>query len=177
MKETQLCKTRFAPSPTGRLHLGNARTALFNWLYARNQKGSFLLRIEDTDLSRSKEEYIQALAEDLHWLGIVWEEGEGVDGPCAPYRQSLRTAIYESYLQQLGDRAYPCFCTSEMLELDRRLARAQGKPPRYSGRCAHLSQAEVKDKIAQGLPYTLRFRVPEGQTVVFTDLVRGEQRY
>jgi glutamyl-tRNA synthetase len=177
MKETQLCKTRFAPSPTGRLHLGNARTALFNWLYAHNQKGSFLLRIEDTDLSRSKEEYIQALVEDLHWLGLVWEEGEGIGGPYAPYRQSLRTAIYENYLQQLGDRAYPCFCTSEMLELDRRLARAQGKPPRYSGRCAHLSKAEVEDKIAQGLPYTLRFRVPEGQTVVFTDLVRGEQRY
>lgn len=177
MDETRLCKTRFAPSPTGRLHLGNARTALFNWLYAHHENGVFLLRIEDTDLLRSQEDHIHALDEDLRWLGLFWDEGDGVGGPLAPYRQSLRTSIYADYLKKLGENVYPCFCTAEMLELDRRLLRSQGKPPRYSGRCARLSRDEAQAKIAKGLPYTLRFRVPEGQSVEFTDLIRGLQRY
>lgn len=164
--------TRFAPSPTGYLHLGNARTALFNFLFARREGGRFLLRIEDTDRERSREDYVQALVEDLRWLGLDWE----ADGMC---RQSERGALYADYYVRLAEqgRTYPCFCTREELALSRKASLAAGRPPRYSGKCARLSEAQVQERLARGEQPTLRFRVPVGAEVVFDDLVRGEQRF
>ena len=172
-------RTRFAPSPTGLLHLGNLRTALFNALLARRDAGDFVLRIEDTDVERSDSVYVQSLCEDLRWLGLSWQEGPEVGGIHHPYAQSARQAIYDAYFDQLegADRAYPCFCTERELELSRRAQRAAGKAPRYAGTCAHLSGDERETRRARGLRPTLRFRVPRGRTVVFDDLVRGTQRF
>lgn len=168
-------KTRFAPSPTGLIHFGNVRTALFNVLLAKKMGGHFLLRIEDTDVERSREEYIQALQADLRWLGLDWQEGEAVGGAAAPYRQSRRTDAYETYLTQLRTqgRVYPCFCSAVELEVSRKVQAASGKPPRYSGKCAHLKAEEVAQKQAEGLPYTLRFSMPKNSTLDFVDVVRG----
>lgn len=164
-------KTRFAPSPTGHIHLGNARTALFCALLARRDGGVFLLRIEDTDAERSRAEYTEALMEDLRWLGTPWQEG--------PYFQSGRDTVYRQYYDALVAQglAYPCFCTPAQLEISRKAQRAAGRPPRYSGKCAHLSAAEVEARRAVGEQPTLRFRVPAGRTVEFDDLVRGPQRF
>ncbi len=172
-------KTRFAPSPTGYLHLGNVRTALFNALLARRQGGRFLLRIEDTDQERSRPEYVAALLEDLRWLGLDWQEGPEVGGPHAPYAQSARTAIYAQYYQRLEaqEQAYPCFCTPAELALSRKVQLAAGRPPRYTGVCARLSATERQQRQERGLQPTLRFRVPVGRLVEFTDLVRGSQRF
>ncbi|GAB6067749.1 glutamate--tRNA ligase [Methylothermus subterraneus] len=169
-----ITKTRFAPSPTGWIHLGNARTAVFNRLYGK----VFLLRIEDTDAERSRTEFVAAILEDLHWLGLAWEEGPRSAEP-NEYFQSQRTAIYEDYYARLeqDDLAYPCFCTPEELARSRRIQLSQGLPPKYSGKCAHLSREEIAQRLAQGLKPTLRFRVPPGQTVTFKDLIRGEQRF
>lgn len=164
-----MIKTRFAPSPTGYIHLGNMRTALFNALVAYHNKGVFLLRIEDTDLDRSEDVYIDALMQDLQWLGLSWQEG--------PERQSERLAIYDQYYQQLIEkkRAYPCFCSDEQLAMSRKALQRAGLPPRYDGRCARLSPEEVKLKEQQGLPSVLRFKIPEGTDIKFTDLVQGEK--
>lgn len=172
-------KTRFAPSPTGRLHLGNARTALFNALLARRLGGHFVLRIEDTDRSRSADEHVAGLMADLRWLGLDWQEGPGVGGPAQPYFQSRRTQRYQALFDILReqDLAYPCFCTERELALSRRAQLAAGQPPRYAGTCAHLSAGEVQRRLAQGLSPTLRFRVPAGASVAFDDLVRGRQRF
>ena len=172
-------KTRFAPSPTGLIHFGNVRTALFNVLLARKEGGAFLLRIEDTDAERSREAYIQALMEDLRWLGLDWREGEQVGGVAAPYRQSQRTAMYEKYMGELKsiDRVYPCFCSAVELEVSRKVQAASGKPPRYSGKCAHLKLDEIAKKEAEGLPYTLRFRMPKSEALTFDDVVRGAQKF
>ncbi len=172
-------KTRFAPSPTGLVHLGNARTALFNALFARGQGGIFLLRIEDTDAERSRGEYVDAVQEDLRWLGLDWQEGPGADGGLGPYIQSQRTELYNEYYQQLeaSGAAYPCFCTATELEISRKIQRASGKPPKYSGTCAHLQPSEIERKRAQGLQPTLRFRVQRQDKIDFTDLVRGAQAY
>src|ERR1700722_4280418 len=134
-------KTRFCPSPTGLLHLGNIRTALFNALLAKGQSGTFLLRIEDTDKARSEERFIDALQNDLHWLGLDWNEGPGCEGSAGPYRQSQRQSVYDRYYQQLQDQAlaYPCFCSEETLALARKVQRASGKPPRYPGTCRSLT--------------------------------------
>lgn len=166
-----MIKTRFCPSPTGYLHLGNVRTALFSALFARCNQGVFLLRIEDTDKLRSDELYTQALMSDLQWLQLPWEEG--------PYYQSERQSIYDQYYDQLinGNRAYPCFCTEEKLNLQRQLQQKSGKPPRYAGGCFQLSRKEVQEKIDAGLKPTLRFRMPEDEIITFVDLVRGEQRF
>ena len=176
---THTIKTRFAPSPTGYLHLGNIRTALFNVLLARQQAGRFVLRIEDTDRERSRPEYVAAVLEDLRWLGLDWSEGPEVDGPHAPYAQSERTAIYAEYYRRLDQagRIYPCFCTPAELALSRKAQRAAGKPPRYAGTCARLNEAERQARYARGLQPTLRFQVPAGQVVEFTDLIRGPQRF
>lgn len=165
--------TRFAPSPTGRMHLGNARTALFNELFARGRGGRFLLRIEDTDAARGDPEHEAALHRDLHWLGLVRK-----DDP-VPERQSQRRHLYEEHLAGLrgGGRVYPCFCTDEELKAARKAQVAAGKPPRYPGTCAGLDEPERRRRTEAGEPHTLRFRVPEGRTVVFEDLVRGEQRF
>ncbi len=172
-------KTRFAPSPTGYLHLGNVRTALFNALLARRWGGRFLLRIEDTDPERSRPEYVAALLEDLRWLGLDWREGPQIGGPHEPYAQSARGAIYAQYYQQLADskRAYPCFCTPAELALSRKAQLTVGRPPRYAGVCARLSEAERQARLERDPRPTLRFRVPAGRMVEFTDLVRGPQRF
>jgi len=172
-------KTRFAPSPTGSLHLGNVRTALFNALLARRWDGKFVLRIEDTDRERSRAEYIEALIDDLRWLGLDWQEGPEIGGPYAPYAQSERTIEYAEYYRRLevAGHVYPCFCTLTELALSRKAQWAAGKPPRYAGTCARLNEAERQARWERGLQPTLRFRVPAGRIVEFTDLVRGPQRF
>jgi glutamyl-tRNA synthetase len=172
-------KTRFAPSPTGRLHLGNARTALFNALLARGAGGVFLLRIEDTDPERSRPEYLAGLVEDLRWLGLDWQEGYLADGDAGPYRQSERAATYAGHFHRLEAEglAYPCFCTAERLRELRRQQLARGEPPRYDGSCAGLSPAQARARIDRGEAPVLRFRVPAGEGVVFEDAVRGPQRF
>lgn len=172
-------KTRFAPSPTGLIHFGNVRTALFNVLLAKKEQGTFLLRIEDTDEERSREEYITALQADLRWLGLDWQEGETRGGEAGPYRQSQRVALYERYLGQLAeqDKVYPCFCTALELEVSRKVQAASSKPPRYSGKCAHLKPDEVAAKHAAGLPATMRFRMPKAKVLTFDDVVRGPQKF
>ena len=172
-------KTRFAPSPTGLLHLGNVRTALFNALYARHGGGVFLLRIEDTDLERSRGEYILALKEDMHWLGLDWQEGPEADDTHGPYAQSQRSDIYQRYFAQMEDNslAYPCFCSQRELELSRKTQLASGRPPRYAGTCARLSAEDRQKRIDKGMQPTLRFRVDDGAVVRFDDLVRGPQAF
>ncbi|BAP55188.1 glutamyl-tRNA synthetase [Thioploca ingrica] len=176
---TPTIKTRFAPSPTGLIHLGNARTALFNALYAYRHQGTLLLRIEDTDLERSQTEYVQQLMTDLHWLDLNWHEGPQVGGDNGPYYQSERNEIYAHYyaLLEQQDAVYPCFCTPSELALARKLQRTAGQAPRYAGTCAYLSQAEIAAKLEQGLKPTLRFRVPRGQKIEFLDLVKGQQQF
>lgn len=177
--EDNTVKTRFAPSPTGALHLGNLRTALFSALLARRYAGRFVLRIEDTDRERYKPEAAEALMNDLRWIGLEWQEGPKVGGPGEPYYQYERSRIYAVYYHQLeqSGNAYPCFCSEAELEMGRRAQRAAGKPPRYPGTCARLSAQEVAHRRAEGRPETLRFRVPAGQEVVFVDGVHGEQRF
>jgi len=171
--------TRFAPSPTGELHLGNARTALFNLLLARHAGGRFVLRIEDTDAGRSSEAHTSALMSDLRWLGIDWNAGPDREDVRGPYRQSQRAALYVrdfTRLEELGV-AYPCFCTPLELSVSRRTQLAAGKPPRYAGTCRELSPAERAQRVSQGLAATLRFRVPPGERVTFVDFVHGPQSF
>ncbi len=172
-------KARFAPSPTGLLHLGNVRTALFNYLVARREHGVFLLRLEDTDAARGHEKFAQALQEDLRWLGLPWQEGPAAGGEHAPYAQSERGPIYQRYFDalQASGAAYPCFCSEHELEVARKTALAAGRPPRYSGRCRRLSADEARARLAAGTPATLRFHVADGETVEFEDRVRGRQVY
>jgi glutamyl-tRNA synthetase len=171
--------TRFAPSPTGMLHLGNARTALLSYLAARKTGGRFILRIEDTDEARSQETYTERLFEDLRWLGLEWDEGPDVGGPHPPYRQQQRRAIYEEWLQKLDAMGltYPCFCTPTELNLARKRQLAAGKPPRYAGTCRNLTAEQREERSLKGLPAALRFRVPTSETVSFNDLVHGEQKF
>lgn len=172
-----MIRTRFAPSPTGRLHLGNVRTALFNALFAAQRKGDFVLRSEDTDAARSRASRLDEQIEDLRWLGLDWKEGPDVGGPHGPYRQSERGRAYAAYLERLldEDRAYPCFCSAAELETRRAAAAAAGRPPRYAGTCAALARAEAERRLAAGEPASLRFRVPTDRIVAFDDLIRGEQ--
>ncbi len=172
-------KTRFAPSPTGLLHLGNIRTALFNWLLARQAGGTFLLRLEDTDAMRGHEKYARALEDDLRWLGLSWNEGPEAGGDRGPYVQSERGAIYKEYFTALEaqSQAYPCFCSEHELAIARKTALAAGRPPRYSGKCRALSRADTEARFAKGEPATLRFRVEDGNTVEFEDKVRGRQTF
>ena len=171
--------TRFAPSPTGSLHLGNARTAFFSHLWARKSAGRFILRIEDTDVERSQARFRDELMVDLGWLGLDWDEGPDIGGPSAPYSQSERGAFYRNLFTQLetSGRAYPCYCTAEDLELSRKLQQMAGKPPRYAGTCRNLSSAERADRQARGLRPTLRFAVPDDAVVEYDDLVHGPQKF
>jgi len=171
--------TRFAPSPTGELHLGNARTALFSWLFARHHGGRFILRIEDTDTERSKEAYTQALMEDLRWMGLQWDAGPGLEVPGVEYLQSRRGAIYARHSAALDARGltYPCYCTPLELDLSRKAQLAAGRPPRYAGTCRELSAEARVRKSAQGISPTTRFRVPTGQRVEFDDMVHGFQSF
>jgi glutamyl-tRNA synthetase len=172
-------RVRFAPSPTGHLHVGNARTALFNWLLARGSGGTFILRIEDTDVERSTLVSEASIFRDLAWLGLDWEEGPDTGGPRGPYRQSERLHLYGSYAKELlaSGHAYYCFCSREKLETERREALAAGRPARYSGTCRHLASDEVNARITAGERPAIRFRVPDNREVVFTDAVRGEVRF
>ncbi|HET9390459.1 MAG TPA: glutamate--tRNA ligase [Steroidobacteraceae bacterium] len=171
--------TRFAPSPTGALHLGNARTALFNYLLARGRRGRFVLRIEDTDAQRSHEDHTAALIRDLHWLGLDWDAGPDHEDARGPYRQSERTGFYDRYFNELEAQgmAYPCFCSALELEASRRAQLAAGKPPRYAGTCRELSEARRADKRAAGIAASLRFRVPAGRRIEFDDFVHGAQSF
>jgi nondiscriminating glutamyl-tRNA synthetase len=171
--------TRFAPSPTGSLHLGNARTALFSHLWARKTGGKFILRIEDTDLERSEDRFRDQLMADMRWLGLEWDEGPDVGGPAGPYRQAERGEFYQGLYAQLlaSARAYPCYCTAEDLELSRKLQRMSGKPPRYAGTCRGLTGAERAEREARGLKPALRFAVPLDRQVEFTDAVHGPQHF
>ncbi|MDP2735701.1 MAG: glutamate--tRNA ligase, partial [bacterium] len=167
-------RTRFAPSPTGPLHMGNARTALFSYLFSKKERGDFVLRIEDTDKERSKAEWEQDLLDNLEWLGLKWDEGPDKGG-FGPYRQSERTAIYKEYLEKLlkEQKAYWCFCTQEELEAQRQDQASRGETPRYSGRCRTLSSKEQEENRKAGKPAIVRFIV-EPKKSVFKDLVRGE---
>jgi glutamyl-tRNA synthetase len=171
--------TRFAPSPTGELHLGNARTALFNFLLARRAGGRFLLRIEDTDAQRSQESHLAAMLEDLRWLGLDWDAGPGREDDRGPYRQSQRGALYARFFEalELQNAVYPCFCTPLELEAVRRAQLGSGRPPRYAGTCRELSAEQRRSKQAQGLPATLRYRVLAGRRIEFVDLVHGPQSF
>jgi glutamyl-tRNA synthetase len=168
-------RVRFAPSPTGHLHIGGARTALFNWLYARKVGGAMVLRIEDTDAERSTKESYEAILEAMEWLGLDWDEGPGKGGAYGPYLQSARSVVYRNEADRLlaEGKAYRCFCTPEELDELRREATESGQDPRYDGRCRRLPEDEVADRISRGVPHVVRFRIDEGQTKFF-DLIRGE---
>jgi nondiscriminating glutamyl-tRNA synthetase len=169
-------RVRFAPSPTGHLHIGNVRTALFNWLLARGNSGTFILRIEDTDAERSTIESETTILEDLRWLGLDWDEGPQVGGPVGPYRQSERLGKYQSRARILIEQgnAYYCFCAPEQLEAERKAAIAKNLPPKYSRRCASIDAAEAKRRVDGGEPAAVRFRTPDDREIRFTDLVRGD---
>ena len=172
-------RVRFAPSPTGHLHVGNARTALFNWLLARGQGGTYIFRIEDTDADRSTRESEASIVTDLRWLGLDWDEGPDVGGPRGPYRQSERLHLYQSYATELlnAGAAYHCFCTVAQLEAERQEALAAGRPARYAGTCRRITREQAEARIAAGERPAIRFRVPEERDVVFTDAVRGDVRF
>jgi len=171
-----MMRVRFAPSPTGQLHVGNARTALFNWLLAHGKDGTFILRIEDTDAERSTKESEASILEYLRWLGLDWDEGPDVGGVHGPYRQSERLHLYASYANELltGGNAYFCFCSAAKLDEERRLDLAAGRPPKYHGTCRNLSPDEARGRIDGGEKPVIRFRVPERVDVTFRDLVRGD---
>jgi len=179
-------RTRFAPSPTGFLHIGSARTALFNYLFAKKYQGSFILRIEDTDIERSKSEFEKDVLENLKWLGVEWDEGPRTEaefgagqaryfGDYGPYRQSERKQIYQKYLEKLlaEGKAYYCFCSEEELEIQRQYQMSIGEAPRYSGKCANLSKKEVQRYLGEGKNFVIRFKV-EAKKVEFEDLIRGK---
>ncbi|HHT9121209.1 MAG TPA: glutamate--tRNA ligase, partial [Candidatus Hypogeohydataceae bacterium YC41] len=170
-----MIRVRFAPSPTGLIHLGNARTALFNWLFARHNEGVFILRIEDTDVTRSDPYYTELIMEDLRWLGTDWQEGPDVGGPYGPYVQSQRLAIYKGFAEKLlkEGKAYPCYCTQSELEERRKAALARGRPPRYDNRCRNLSESEKKSFEAHGRTPSLRFKIPGGK-LAFEDIIRSK---
>ena len=172
-------RVRFAPSPTGTLHVGGARTALFNWLYARSQKGVFVLRIEDTDQLRSTEESHQQILRAIRWLGLDYDEGPGVGGEYGPYIQSERKELYDDYAQQMLDRglAYRCYCTPEELEEMRVKAIAEGRQRICDGRCRDLSDEERAQREAEGRPSVIRVRMPEEGSIKWTDIVHGPMEF
>lgn len=171
-----MVRVRFAPSPTGYLHIGGARTALFNWLFARHNSGTFVLRIEDTDISRIEESSLESILEDLKWLGFNWDEGPDVNGPVGPYFQSQRQKIYPVYAEKLLEKgsAYYCYCTPEELEKRREQAMLEHRTPGYDRRCRNLSELERKKFESEGRKPALRFKVPESGQTKFLDLIRGE---
>lgn len=169
-------RVRFAPSPTGYLHIGGARTALFNWLFARKMGGKLILRIEDTDVARLKEDSVSQILTSLKWLGINWDEGPEVGGDYGPYYQSERFDIYRKYCQQLVDegKAYYCFCTPEELEAQREKQRQAKQPFRYARTCRDLTPEEVKARIDAGASYSVRLKIPAEGSVVVHDLIHGD---
>lgn len=171
-------RTRFAPSPTGFLHVGGARTALFNYLYAKAKGGEFILRVEDTDQVRSTEDSFKIILESMKWLGMTWDEGPEIGGDYGPYTQSERLDIYKKYTDQLinENKAYRCFCTPEELEGKKKQAEAMGIPYIYDGMYANLTEAEIQEKISQGLPYAVRFRTPHKELII-EDEIQGKVKF
>src|SRR3989454_5056887 len=159
-------RVRFAPSPTGYLHVGGARTALFNWLYARHHGGTFVLRIEDTDVERSSEEMVEGILDGLRWLGLDWDEGPHVGGPYGPYFQSERLERYQVMAERLvtDDHAYYCYCAPERLKAERDKAEARGEAWKYDRTCLRLPPEEIARLEAAGASRAIRFKVPEGHT-------------
>jgi len=172
-------RTRFAPAPTGLLHVGGARTALFSWLVARQSGGAFVLRIEDTDVERIRAGAEEAIIEDLRWLGLEWDEGPDIGGPCAPYRQSERTDLYSAAATRLKEAGavYPCYCTPDELAAARSEDEAAGRQPRYRGTCRGRSPAERAALERAGARPAWRFAVEPGRSVVFDDAVHGTMRF
>jgi nondiscriminating glutamyl-tRNA synthetase len=171
-------RVRFAPAPTGLLHIGNARTALFNFLFARHHQGTLVLRIEDTDLERSNDTSMDRIMEDLHWLGILWDEGPDCNGSVGPYRQSQRISIYREFADRLSQegKSYKCFCSEERLEKLRKEQLSKGRMPRYDGRCRSLSAEEISRMESSGLRPVLRFHVGRG-AILFEDLIHGKMNF
>ena len=167
-------RVRFAPSPTGYLHVGNARTAILNWLFARHCGGSFILRVEDTDMDRSTTEYYKELLDDLKWLGLDWDEGPDVGGDFGPYKQSDRLQIYQDYANKLlaQGNAFKCYCTAEEIKEKSELAISKGESVNYDGTCYQLSQEQIRQFESQGRKPVIRFRVPS-EEISFSDIVRG----
>ncbi|MEO3947958.1 glutamate--tRNA ligase [Gorillibacterium sp. CAU 1737] len=172
---TEQVRVRYAPSPTGHLHIGNTRTALFNYLFARHAGGKFIIRIEDTDLKRNVAGGEESQLKYLKWLGIEWDESVDVGGEYGPYRQTERLDIYRKHYEELLERglAYPCYCTEEELEQEREAQKEKGETPRYSGKCRHLTEAERAALAAEGRVPSIRFQVPEDRTYSFDDMVKG----
>ncbi|MCC6274577.1 MAG: glutamate--tRNA ligase, partial [Leptospiraceae bacterium] len=171
-------RTRFAPSPSGFLHVGGARTALFNYLYAKSKGGKFLLRIEDTDQDRSTQSSFDSIVESLKWLGLHWDEGPEVGGPHGPYRQSERISIYKEYTEKLlaENKAYRCFCTTEQLEAKKKHSEAMGIPNIYDGMCSSMTPAEIQTKLDKKIPYSIRFRtIPK--LLVVDDIIQGKVKF
>ena len=173
------CRVRFAPSPTGHLHIGGARTALFNYLFAKRHNGTFILRIEDTDLERSSQESEKVIVRDLQWLGIHWDEGIDAGGECGPYRSTERKDIYQKFVDRLLEegKAYYCYCTEAELEEERKMLSQKGEMPRYLGKCRSLTSEQIEKSKAEGRAPSIRFRVPDGETITVHDLVRGEVKF
>ena len=172
-------RVRIAPSPSGNLHIGTARTALFNYLFAKKNHGKYILRIEDTDLDRSSQAYIQNIYDSLKALGLNWDEGPDVGGPYGPYQQSERFDIYPKYAQKLIDAgyAYECFCTQEELDAEKQESIKNKRPHVYSGKCRHLSDEEKEKLRAEGRKPSIRFHVPDSGETKFTDMVKGDLKF
>ncbi len=178
MESNNEVRVRIAPSPSGNLHIGTARTALFNYLFAKKNHGKYVLRIEDTDLERSSQAYIDNIYDSLKALGLNWDEGPDVGGPYGPYQQSERFDIYPKYAKKLMDMgyAYECFCTQEELDAEKEESIKNKKPHKYSGKCRHLSEEEKEKLRAQGRKPSIRFHVPEGETS-YDDMVKGHLHF
>jgi nondiscriminating glutamyl-tRNA synthetase len=172
-------RVRFAPSPTGYLHVGGARSILFNWLFAKNKGGTFILRIEDTDTARSTREFEEMQKHDILWLGLTWDEGPDSGGDFGPYRQSERQHIYKKYSDKLiaNGNAYYCFCTNEELEEKKQIALKSGRPPQYDGKCRHLPPEDVKLKLKAGEKGAVRFWIKNQKKYVVNDLIRGRVEF
>ena len=176
--ENKEVRVRFAPSPTGPLHVGGSRTALFNYLFAKNNKGKFILRVEDTDIKRSEQRWTDEILEELKWLGIQWDEGPDIAGNFGPYKQSQRTDIYKKYLEKLlqEKKAYYCFCSEDDLESKRQDQMSRGLAPKYDGTCAHLSEEIIQKNLAENKLPVIRFRI-ENKKIKFNDLIRGSVEF
>jgi glutamyl-tRNA synthetase len=178
MAKVKKIRVRLAPSPTGPAHIGTARTALFNYLFAKKNNGEFILRIEDTDKERSEQKWTDEVIEQLRWLQIIWDEGPDIDGGHGPYKQSQRLDIYKKYLNKLlfEKKAYYCFCTEEKLESGRQEQMSRGLAPKYDGNCARLTQEIVQKNLLEKKPSVIRFRV-ENKKVKFSDIIRGSVEF
>ena len=174
----QNIRTRFAPSPSGFLHVGGARTALFNYLYAKATGGKFLVRIEDTDQDRSTYSSMKIILESLEWLGLNWDEGPGVGSPHSPYKQSERLDIYKEHTEKLikSNHAYRCFCTTELLEAKKKQSEAMGIPNLYDGTCSSMTEKEIQDKLDQKIPFSVRFRTP-AKNLIVDDIIQGKVKF